>query len=176
MTLKNNRAPVLCHYKLCASFHRLMWVRTGVTVQKSLNWVLTSVTLIFDSTLLSRLVIGESNSTSVHNNLTFDLDLLDGHHFSQWQWLPRKFHDDTMTGTVWKRCDRWMDRTIPRAAWSQLKTIGYLFYATSSFVHYFIAIWEFKLEIQSGNAQFGSKSLIFWHVWCRNLKDDLEKQ
>ena len=31
------------------------------------------------------------------------------------------------------------------------KTIGYLFYANSSFVHHFIAICEFKLELQSGN-------------------------
>ena len=34
-----------------------------------------------------------------------------------------------------------------------LKTIGHLFYATSSFVHHFVAIGEFKLELQSGNAQ-----------------------
>ena len=34
-------------------------------------------------------------------------------------------------------------------------TIGHLFYAASSFVHHFIAITEFKLELQSGNAQFG---------------------
>ena len=40
------------------------------------------------------------------------------------------------------------------------KTIGHLFYATSSFMHHFIANGEFKLELQSGNAQF----------------DDLEKQ
>ena len=32
------------------------------------------------------------------------------------------------------------------------KTIGHLFYATSSFVQYFVAIGEFKLELQSGNA------------------------
>ena len=42
------------------------------------------------------------------------------------------------------------------------KTIGHLFYATSSFVHHFIAIGELKLELQSGNDQFGSKSTIFF--------------
>ena len=41
------------------------------------------------------------------------------------------------------------------------KTIGHLFYTTSSFVHHFIAIGEVKLELQSGNAQFGSKLVIF---------------
>ena len=34
------------------------------------------------------------------------------------------------------------------------KTIGHLFFAVSSFVQHFIAIGEFKLELQSGNAQF----------------------
>ena len=49
-------------------------------------------------------------------------------------------------------------------------TIGHLFYAMSSFVHYFKAISEFKLELQSGNTQFGSKSANFWP--CVNLKFD----
>ena len=44
------------------------------------------------------------------------------------------------------------------------KTIGHLFYAASSFVHQFPAIGEFKLELQSGNAKFGSKSTIFLTV------------
>ena len=35
------------------------------------------------------------------------------------------------------------------------KTIGHLFYATSSFVQHFVAIGEFKLELQSGSAQSG---------------------
>ena len=56
------------------------------------------------------------------------------------------------------------------------KTIGHLFYATSSFVHHFVAIGEFKLELQSGNAQSRSNSTIFRAVWPWNLMDDLEKQ
>ena len=56
------------------------------------------------------------------------------------------------------------------------KTIGHLLYATSSLVHHFVAIGEFKLELQSGNAQFGSNSTIFLAVWPWNLTDDLEKQ
>ena len=55
------------------------------------------------------------------------------------------------------------------------KTIGYLFYATSSFVQHFIAIGEIKLELQSGDAQTGSNSTIFSAVWPWNLTDDLEK-
>ena len=42
------------------------------------------------------------------------------------------------------------------------KTIGHIFYATLNFVHHFITIGEFKLELESGNAQFWSKSTIFF--------------
>ena len=56
------------------------------------------------------------------------------------------------------------------------KTIGHLFYATSSFVHHFLAIGELKLELQPGNAQFGSNSTIFLAVWPCNSMYDLEKQ
>ena len=55
-------------------------------------------------------------------------------------------------------------------------TIGHLFHTTPSFVHHFKSIGEFKLELQSGNAQFGSKSAIFCPVWPWNMMDDLEKQ
>ena len=37
------------------------------------------------------------------------------------------------------------------------KIIGHLFYITSSFVHHLKLLGEFKLELLSGNAQFGSK-------------------
>ena len=113
MTLENNRAPLLCCFKLCASFHSHQWIQTGVTIRKRPIWVkigdfLSRVTLKFDA----------------------------------WPW----------------------------------KTIGNLFYVASSFLHHFTAIGEFKLELQSGNAQFGSKSTIFCPVWPWNLTDDPEKQ
>ena len=46
------------------------------------------------------------------------------------------------------------------------KTIGHLFYATSSFVHHFITICEFKLELWSGmpNWVLTSVTLTF-HLW-----------
>ena len=56
------------------------------------------------------------------------------------------------------------------------KTIGHLSFAVSSFVQHFIAIGEFKLELLSGNAQFGSNSTIFLAVWPCHLTHDLEKQ
>ena len=39
MTLKNNRAPLLCYFKLCAEFCTHRWIQTGVTVQKRPIWV-----------------------------------------------------------------------------------------------------------------------------------------
>ena len=113
MTLKNNRASLLCYSKLCVSFHTHWWFQIWVTVRKRPIWVkcddfLSRVTLKFDG----------------------------------WPW----------------------------------KTIGHLFYATSSFVQHFIAIGEFKLELQSGNAQPGSNSAILapcdLEIWRMTLKNN----
>ena len=113
MTLKNNRAPLLCYFKLYASFHSHRWIQAGVTVRKRPIWV---------------------KIDDFFSRVTLQFDV--------WPW----------------------------------KTIGHLFYATSSFMHHFLAIGEFKLELQSGNAQSGSNSTLFRAVWPWNLTDDLEKQ
>ena len=60
--------------------------------------------------------------------------------------------------------------------WWPQKIIGHLLHITSSFVHHLKSLSEFKLELQSGNAQFGSKSAIFCPVWPWNSMDDLENQ
>ena len=39
MTPKNNPAPLLCYFKLCASFRSHWWIQTGVTVRKRQIWV-----------------------------------------------------------------------------------------------------------------------------------------
>ena len=39
MTLKNNLAPLLWYFKLCASFQSHRWIQTGVTVRKRPMWV-----------------------------------------------------------------------------------------------------------------------------------------
>ena len=44
MTLKNDRAPLLTYFKLCASFRNHWWIQTGVKVRERLNSVLTSLT------------------------------------------------------------------------------------------------------------------------------------
>ena len=53
------------------------------------------------------------------------------------------------------------------------KTIGYLFYVASNFMHHFIAIGEFKLKLQSGNAQFGAKFGDFWWMTLKNNRAPL---
>ena len=111
MTLKNNRAPVLCYFKLCVSFRSHWWIQTGDTVRKRPIWV--------------------------------------------------KFDD-------LEPCD------LEICGWTW-KTKGHLFYATSTCVRHFVAIGEFKLEVQSGNGQSGSNSATFRAVWPWNLTDDLEK-
>ena len=113
MTLKNNRAPLLCYFKLYAPFRSHRWIQAGVRVRKHPIWV---------------------NIDDFFSCVTLQYDV--------WPW----------------------------------KTIEHLFYATSSFVHHFVAIGDFKLESQSGNGQFGSNSTIFRAVWPWNLTDDLAKQ
>ena len=39
MTLENNRASLLCCFKLCATFHSHRWIQTGIPVWKHLIWV-----------------------------------------------------------------------------------------------------------------------------------------
>ena len=113
MTFKNNMAPLLYYFKLCASFRSHWWIQTGVRVRKR----------------------------------------------------PIRVKMDDFYRDVALKLDEWPS-----------KTIGHLFYATSSFVQHFVAIGEFKLESQSGNAQYGSNSMIFRAVWPWNLTDDLQKQ
>ena len=102
---------LLYNSKLCASFQIHQWIQTAVTVRKH------SFRGIIDD-FLSRVTLK----------------------FDGWGW----------------------------------KIIGRRFYVTSSFVHYFVVIGEFKLELQYGNTQFGAKSTSFWAVWPRNLTDDIE--
>ena len=53
---------------------------------------------------------------------------------------------------IWVKIDAFFSRvTLKFDGWPS-KTIGHLFYVTSSFVQHFVAIDEFKLELQSGKA------------------------
>ena len=96
--------------------------------------------------------------------------------FMMIRWWEHSQKGVTDRQTDW-RTDRQRDRQKyhSKSCLVAAKTIGHLFYATSSFVHHFVAIGDFKLELQSGNAQFGSNSTIFRAVWPWNLMYDLDK-
>ena len=89
-------------------------------------------------------------------------------------------HSYIQTGVTVRKCSiwakignflSWVTLKIDKWPW---KTIGHLSYAASSFMHHFIVIGAFKLELQSRSAQYGSKSSICLAVWPWNLMDDLE--
>ena len=69
------------------------------------------------------------------------------------QWIPTGV--TVRKHSVWVKIDDFLSHvTLKFDGWSW-KTIGHLFNTTASFLHHFISIDEFKLELQSGSAQFG---------------------
>ena len=65
--------------------------------------------------------------------------------------------------------------TVKFDGWPR-KTIEHFFYTTSSFVHHFKSIGEFKLDLQSRNAQFGSKLVKYYpydlEIWWMTLENN----
>ena len=220
MILKKNTTPLLCYFKLCASFRNHWWIQAGVTVRKHPIWVkvddfFSRVTLKFHGWPWK--IIG-------HLSLKCCFKLCASFQFHQWiqtgvtarRHLFRVKIDDFFVPCdleIWQMtlkknrarlrcyfklfasfCNHWWIQTgvtvRKHPIWVKIddvdncvtlkfdewpwKTTGHLFYATSSFVHCFVAIGEFKLELQSGNAQLGSNSS-FWAPWPWNLTDDLAK-
>ena len=180
MTLTNNRAPLLRYFKLCSSFRSNWWIQTGVTVRKRPIWVkfddfFTSVILTFDLwpwlfawTSLLWLVITPENFVMIRWWEHSQQGKSEGFESSD-RPIVRKRSISVKIGDVLYRV------TLKFDGWPW-KTIEHLSFAVSSFVQHFIAIGEFKLELQSGNAQFRSNSTIFRAVRPWNLTDDLEKQ
>ena len=143
MTLKNNRAPLLCYIMLCASFqsHGL-----------NSNW----------SYSLETLNSGQNRQFFVPCDLEIWWMTLKNYrapllcHFqvcasfhSRW-WIKTKVTVRKPSIRV-KIGDLLSRVTLKFNRWP-CKTIGHLFYATSSFVHNFAAIGQFKLKLESGNA------------------------
>ena len=165
MTLKNNRDPLLCYIKLCASFQSHRWIQTKVTVQKrsiqvKISDLLSCVTFKFD---------GWPWKTIGH---LFYVASSFRHHFITIGEFKLKLQSGN--AQFGSKSVIFLSRmTLKFNEWPWI-TIGHLFYATSSFMHHFVAIGEFKLELQSGNTQFGSKSMIFRAVWLWPLTYDLD--
>ena len=112
MTLKNNRAPLLCCFQPCAWFHCHMSIQTGIRVRKRLSWVLTSVTLTFDLgpwpfawTSLLTMVITPENFMMVQ----------------WWEHGEKGVTDGRTDRRTDRQTDRRTDWTSHITAWSQLK-------------------------------------------------------
>ena len=151
MTLKNNRDPLLCYIKLCASFQSHRWIETKVTVRKrSIRVKINDFFVPYDLEIW-RMTLNKANLR--------DLIAVTGQKISIWIQIVN------FSARVTVKFDGW-----PR------KTIGHFFHTTTSFVHHFKSIGEFKLDLHPRNAQFGSKLVIYYPVWPWNLMDDLGKQ
>ena len=168
MTLQNNRAPLLCYFKLCAPFVSHWWTQTGVTVRKRPIWVkfnafLSRVTLKFDGWPWKTIRhLFYATSSFVHHFVAIGEFKLELHSGNAQSGSNSTLFDSLVT----LKFDGWPS-----------KTIGHLFYDTSSSVQHFVAIGEFKLELQSRNAQSGSNSTLFravwpWEIWRMTLKNN----
>ena len=79
--------------------------------------------------------------------------------------------------SIWVKMGNFLSRVTLKIEGWPCKTIGHLLYATSSFVYHFVPIGEFKLELQSGNAQSGSNLTFFLEpcdleIWRMTFKNN----
>ena len=136
MTLKNNRAPLLCYFKFCSSFHSHWSIQTGVTVRKhqirvKISNFLFPVTFKFDRwpwKTIGHLFL--PISSLVHHFVAICLSKL--------ELRSRNAQFGSKSTIFCPHLEIWQ---------TTLKTFGHLSYATSSFVHHFITISEYNLEL-----------------------------
>ena len=83
--------------------------------------------------------------------------------FPNWQLAPMHTNHTIGPPSRWSPA-HWSPISLKFDGWPR-EIIGHLFYTTSSFVHHFESMGEFKMELQSGNVQFGSKSAFSCPVW-----------
>ena len=167
ITLENNMAPLLYFFKLCASFQNHGSIQTGVTVWKrsirvQIGDFMSRVTLKFD---------GWPWKTRGHIFYTLSSFV---HHFKSIGEFKLKLQPGN--AQLGSKLAIFLSRVTLKFGGWPWKRIGHTFFTLLSFVHHFKTMGKFKLELLSGNAQFGSKSAIFCPVWPWNLMDDLGKQ
>ena len=153
MTLLNNRAPLLCYFKLCAAFRTHWWIQTWVTVRKrsfriKIDDFFSRVTYKFYGWHSTRQIWGIWKLRPAYSPEMPNLGQ------NRWYFVPCNLE-------IW-----WMTLKNNRAPLLCCFKLCATFHSHR----------EFKLELLSGNAQFGSNSTIFRAVWPWNLTDDLEKQ
>ena len=165
MTSKNNRAPLLYSIKLCASFQIHRWIQTEVIVRKRSIWVKIGDFFVPGDLEIWWMTLENNRAPPLYYMKL--CASFQSHGWIQTEATVRKRSIRVKIGDLLSRVTSKFD------GWPW-KTIGHLLHTTWSFVHHFKATGEFKLELQSGNAQFGSKLAIFCPMWPWNLTDDLE--
>ena len=179
MTLKDNRASLLCYFKLCASFHSHRWIQTQVTVRKQPIWVKICIFFVVWPWNIHIYIYLSSTLPAIDPDTAYVVCISISLGFLQ-QGKSEGFESCDRPiirkRPIWVKIGDVLSRVTLKFDGWPWKTIGHLSFAVSSFVQHFIAIGEFKLELLSGNAQFGSNSMIFRAVWPWNLTYDLEKQ
>ena len=165
--LEKFRAHLLYYIKPWASFHIHRWIQTEVTARKrsirvQIGDFLSRVTLKF---------AGWPWKTRGHIFYTLSSFV---HHFKSIGEFKLKLQPGN--AQFGSKLAIFLSRVTLKFGGWPWKRIGHIFYTLLSFVHNFKTMGEFKLELLSGNAQFGSKSAIFCPVWPWNLMDDLGKQ
>ena len=167
MTSKNNRAPLLYYIKLCVSFQIHRWIQTEVTLRKrSIRVEIGNFFVRFDLDIWW--ITLENNRAPLLHYIKLCAS------FQIHRWIETEA--TVRKRSIWVKIGDFLSCVTLKFDGWPWKTIGHLFYTTPSFVHHFKSICEFKLELQSGNPQIGSKLAIFCHVWPWNLTNDLEKQ
>ena len=167
LTFKNNRAPLLYYIKLCALFQSHGWIQTEVTVKKRPIWVKIGNFFVPCDLQIWWMTLKNNRAP-----LLYYIKLYAS--FQSHGWIQTGV--TVRKRSIWVKIGNFLSRVTLKFTGWPWKTIGHLSYVASSIVHHFIAISEFKLKLQSGNAEFGSKSTIFLAVSPWNLTDDLEKQ
>ena len=167
MTVKNNRAPFLYYIILCALFRSHWYIQTGVTVRKR------SIRVKIGD-FLSR-VTWNMNGWPCKNNrapLLYYVKLCASFRIHLWSrtWVTVRKR------SIWIKIGDFVSHVTLKPDGWHWKTKGPLIYTTLSFVQHFKAIGILKLELQPGDAQFGSKLAISGPAWPWKLTDDLEKQ
>ena len=167
MTSKNNRASFQYYIKLCASIQIHRWIQTGVTVRKASIWVnIGDFCPVWLTSLMDDLEKYNREPLLYYFKLCLSFQ---GHRWFQ-TWVTVRKHSIRV-----KISDFLSHVTLKFDGWPW-KTIGHPFYAASSYVHNFVAISIFKLELQSGKAQFGSNQWFFvpcdLEIWWMTLKNN----
>ena len=100
MTLENNRPPLLCCFKLCASLRRNWWIQTGVTLRKRQFGQHQALCIISSSYVNSNWSYSPE-MVKLDFDLC-DLDLLHGPHF----WSLVITHENFMMMRWWENSEQ----------------------------------------------------------------------